>query len=57
MATVELHIGLERACEISPRRHPPSERKGLGVMVVLHDVNMAARFCDEIIAVAPDPCV
>ena len=24
--------------------------KGLGVVVVLHDVNMAARFCDEIIA-------
>lgn len=24
--------------------------RGLGVLVVLHDVNMAARFCDEIIA-------
>ncbi|CAH1659496.1 iron(III) hydroxamate ABC transporter ATP binding subunit [Hyphomicrobiales bacterium] len=24
--------------------------KGLGVIVVLHDVNMAARFCDEILA-------
>jgi iron complex transport system ATP-binding protein len=24
--------------------------KGLGVIVVLHDVNMAARFCDEIVA-------
>ncbi len=27
-----------------------SHSKGLGVLVVLHDVNMAARFCDEIIA-------
>lgn len=26
------------------------ERRGLGVVVVLHDVNMAARFCDEILA-------
>jgi iron complex transport system ATP-binding protein len=27
-----------------------SKDRGLGVVVVLHDVNMAARFCDEIIA-------
>ncbi|MFK0383828.1 ATP-binding cassette domain-containing protein [Agrobacterium sp. NPDC090273] len=27
-----------------------SREKGLGVVVVLHDVNMAARFCDEIVA-------
>ncbi|MCF8479922.1 MAG: ATP-binding cassette domain-containing protein [Rhodospirillum sp.] len=27
-----------------------SVRRGLGVLVVLHDVNMAARYCDEIIA-------
>ncbi|MEH0294494.1 ATP-binding cassette domain-containing protein [Agrobacterium sp. CCNWLW71] len=27
-----------------------SREKGLGVIVVLHDVNMAARFCDEIVA-------
>lgn len=27
-----------------------AEERGLGVVVVLHDVNMAARFCDEIIA-------
>lgn len=27
-----------------------SSERGLGVVVVLHDVNMAARFCDEIIA-------
>lgn len=27
-----------------------SRQSGLGVVVVLHDVNMAARFCDEIIA-------
>ncbi len=24
--------------------------RGLGIIVVLHDINMAARFCDEIIA-------
>lgn len=27
-----------------------SHEKGLGVVVVLHDVNMAARYCDDIIA-------
>lgn len=27
-----------------------SHSKGLGVVVVLHDVNLAARFCDELIA-------
>lgn len=27
-----------------------TEERGLGVVVVLHDVNMAARFCDEILA-------
>ena len=27
-----------------------SQERGLGVVVVLHDVNMAARFCDEILA-------
>jgi iron-chelate-transporting ATPase len=27
-----------------------SERNGLGVIVVLHDVNMAARFCDDMVA-------
>ncbi|WP_322012626.1 ATP-binding cassette domain-containing protein [Paraburkholderia sp. J12] len=27
-----------------------SEERGLGVVVVLHDINMAARFCDELIA-------
>lgn len=30
--------------------HQLSKDRGLGVVVVLHDVNMAARFCDEIIA-------
>jgi iron-chelate-transporting ATPase len=30
--------------------HRLSQSKGLGVVVVLHDVNMAARFCDDIIA-------
>jgi len=27
-----------------------SVHKGLGVVVVLHDINMAARFCDELVA-------
>ncbi|MBZ5762119.1 ATP-binding cassette domain-containing protein [Rhizobium sp. VS19-DR104.2] len=27
-----------------------AEQRGLGVVMVLHDVNMAARFCDEILA-------
>ena len=27
-----------------------SRDRGVGVVVVLHDVNMAARFCDEILA-------
>jgi iron complex transport system ATP-binding protein len=27
-----------------------SRGKGLGVVVVLHDINMAARFCDDIVA-------
>jgi iron complex transport system ATP-binding protein len=27
-----------------------TQERGLGVVVVLHDVNMAARFCDEILA-------
>jgi iron complex transport system ATP-binding protein len=27
-----------------------TEERGMGVVVVLHDVNMAARFCDEILA-------
>ncbi len=30
--------------------HRLARERGLGVIVVLHDVNMAARFCDEIIA-------
>ncbi|AXF14777.1 ATP-binding cassette domain-containing protein [Paraburkholderia caledonica] len=27
-----------------------SQQRGLGVVVVLHDINMAARFCDDLIA-------
>ncbi|RYE72216.1 MAG: ATP-binding cassette domain-containing protein [Oxalobacteraceae bacterium] len=30
--------------------HRLSEDRGIGVVAVLHDVNMAARFCDEIVA-------
>jgi iron complex transport system ATP-binding protein len=27
-----------------------SQQRGLGVVVVLHDINMAGRFCDDLIA-------
>lgn len=27
-----------------------SETRGLGVVIVLHDINMAARFCDDLVA-------
>ncbi|MFX9495791.1 ABC transporter ATP-binding protein, partial [Acinetobacter baumannii] len=27
-----------------------SRERGIGVIAVLHDVNMAARFCDDIVA-------
>ncbi|WP_245411713.1 ATP-binding cassette domain-containing protein [Phyllobacterium leguminum] len=30
--------------------HRLSKAKGIGVLVVLHDINMAARFCDELVA-------
>ncbi len=30
--------------------HRLSKAKGIGVVVVLHDINMAARFCDELVA-------
>jgi ferric hydroxamate transport system ATP-binding protein len=36
--------------EILSLVHRLSRQKGLGVVVVLHDVNMAARYCDEIVA-------
>ena len=30
--------------------HKLSRERGIGVVIVLHDINMAARYCDEIIA-------
>lgn len=36
--------------EILELVHGLSRRNGLGVVIVLHDINMAARFCDEIVA-------
>ncbi|MEK6350592.1 MAG: ATP-binding cassette domain-containing protein [Burkholderia sp.] len=30
--------------------HQLSQERGLGIIVVLHDVNMAARYCDDIVA-------
>ena len=36
--------------EILELVHGLSKRNGLGVVIVLHDINMAARFCDEIVA-------
>jgi iron-chelate-transporting ATPase len=36
--------------EILELVHSLSRHNGLGVVIVLHDINMAARFCDEIVA-------
>ena len=32
-----------------------SVERGLGVVVVLHDINMAARFCDDLLALERAP--
>lgn len=37
--------------------HRLAQQRGLGVIVVLHDVNMAARFYDEIIALHGDKLI
>ncbi|MDJ1156671.1 ATP-binding cassette domain-containing protein [Chelatococcus sp. SYSU_G07232] len=43
-------LDIAHQIEVLSLVHRLSKDKGLGILVVLHDVNMAARFCDEIIA-------
>lgn len=43
-------LDIAHQIEVLSLVHRLSADRGLGVIVVLHDVNMAARFCDEIIA-------
>lgn len=43
-------LDIAHQIEVLSLVHRLSAERGLGVVVVLHDVNMAARFCDEIIA-------
>lgn len=43
-------LDIAHQIEVLSLVHRLSTERGLGVIVVLHDVNMAARFCDEIIA-------
>jgi iron complex transport system ATP-binding protein len=43
-------LDIAHQIEVLDLVHRLARDRGLGVIVVLHDVNMAARFCDEIIA-------
>jgi iron-chelate-transporting ATPase len=43
-------LDVSHQVEVLSLVHRLASERGLGVVVVLHDVNMAARFCDEIIA-------
>jgi len=43
-------LDVSHQVEVLSLVHRLSSERGLGVVIVLHDVNMAARFCDEIIA-------
>lgn len=43
-------LDIAHQIEVLSLVHRLSREKQLGVIVVLHDINMAARFCDEIIA-------
>ncbi len=43
-------LDIAHQVEVLSLVHRLSKERGLGVVVVLHDVNMAARFCDEILA-------
>jgi ferric hydroxamate transport system ATP-binding protein len=43
-------LDIAQQIEVLSLVHRLSKDRGLGVIVVLHDVNMAARFCDELIA-------
>ncbi|SHO67184.1 iron complex transport system ATP-binding protein [Pseudoxanthobacter soli DSM 19599] len=43
-------LDIAHQMEVLSLVHRLSAERGLGVVVVLHDINMAARFCDEIVA-------
>ncbi|MDQ1199364.1 ATP-binding cassette domain-containing protein [Agrobacterium sp. SORGH_AS 787] len=43
-------LDIAHQIEVLSLIHKLSRENGLGIVVVLHDVNMAARFCDNIIA-------
>ncbi len=43
-------LDIAHQLEVLALVHRLAAERGLGVVVVLHDVNMAARFCDEIVA-------
>ncbi len=43
-------LDIAHQVEVLDLVHRLARDRGLGVIVVLHDVNMAARFCDEIVA-------
>ena len=43
-------LDIAHQVEVLSLIHQLAAERGLGVVVVLHDVNMAARFCDEILA-------
>ncbi|MCB8880518.1 ATP-binding cassette domain-containing protein [Acidisoma cellulosilytica] len=43
-------LDIAHQVEVLDLVHRLAQERGLGVVIVLHDVNMAARFCDEVIA-------
>ncbi len=43
-------LDLAHQLEVLTLARQLSHQRGLGIVVVLHDVNMAARFCDDIVA-------
>lgn len=43
-------LDIAHQVEVLSRVHELSRELGLGVLVVLHDINMAARYCDHLIA-------
>ena len=43
-------LDIAHQVEVLSRVHDLSRELGLGVLVVLHDVNMAARYCDHMLA-------
>lgn len=43
-------LDIAHQIEVLSLVHTLSEKRGLGVVMVLHDINMAGRFCDDLIA-------